>query len=444
MLAGAVAALYNRCLLSQYRWGGSAVLVVMLVGLATIALVLAVGRGRATLRALRKIAPGPLRTTTPLVSILVPARNEAANIEACVGSLLAQDYPAFEVIVLDDQSTDGTGALVARLAGEDGRLSLLQGSALPPGWTGKNFALAQAAAAAGGDWLLFTDADTRHEPQALSASMREVERSGVDFLSLLTFQVLGSAWERVVQPVVLAVIALATPLRAINDPAHPQTAFANGQFILVRRQVYEALGGHAAVRAEIVEDCQLAQLAKQTGCALLLADGQRLVSTRMYRGFRDLWEGWSKNAFLGPGGRLPIAFGGLAFITLLGVVPFAAWAMAAFAAVEQPDAQQALLLGLATLHLLVLLYAWSKMLRGFGVRWPYVLALPVGALVLDAILVNSAYRHVSGRGVAWKGRRYDQGAGARAPGTGGPTAARGRGEVSMNRPECSEESALGR
>lgn len=214
-------------------------------------------------------------------------------------------------------------------------------------------------------------------------------------------------------PVVAAVVGLATPVQAVNDPKRTGTAFALGQFILIRRRAYEGMGGHAAVRAEILEDCELARLAKQAGFALLLADGRALVRARMYRGFRDLWEGWTKNAFLGPGGRVSIALGGLAFITLLGVGPFAAWALAAIAVARQPLEHDMLLLGLASLHLVVLLCGWSKVCRGFQVGWPYPLALPVGALVLDAILINSAYRHLAGRGVAWKGRRYGRESGTR-------------------------------
>ncbi|MBI4494875.1 MAG: glycosyltransferase [Chloroflexi bacterium] len=388
-------------------------LILALVALASLALGAAVLRVRTSLGALRAVTPGPLPEPAPRVSILVPARNEAANIVACLRSLLAQDYPRFEVIVLDDQSTDGTGELVAQLAGADRRLRLLQGQPLPAGWTGKNFALAQAAALARGDWLLFTDADTLHEPQTLTAALSTAERRGLDFLSLATGQVLGGVWERLVVPVVAAVVGLATPVQAVNDPKRTGTAFALGQFILIRRRAYEGMGGHAAVRAEILEDCELARLAKQAGFALLLADGRALVRARMYRGFRDLWEGWTKNAFLGPGGRVSIALGGLAFITLLGVGPFAAWALAAIAVARQPLEHDMLLLGLASLHLVVLLCGWSKVCRGFQVGWPYPLALPVGALVLDAILINSAYRHLAGRGVAWKGRRYGRESGTR-------------------------------
>lgn len=383
-------------------------LLVTTLGACAVAL-----RTRASLGSIPTVVPGPIPEQVPLVSVIVPARNEAANIGRCLEGLLAQDYPNFEVILVDDQSTDGTGEIAAALQQRDPRLRVVPGRTLPSGWTGKCFAVSQGAALARGEWLLFTDADTVHHPQTLSALVRESTRQGADLLSLMTLQVLGSFWERVVQPVVLGALVLAAPFRAANDPARRDFAIANGQVMFVRRTVYDALGGHASVRSEIVEDFALARKVKQAGYRLLFLNGMPLVRARMYQGLSDLWTGWTKNAYLGPGGGLPLAVGGLVLITTLGLGPFLAWGAAVASTMLSPNAKSARVLGLATLHVGAVLYGWAKVCKSvFQLPRRYAFGLPLGALILDAILINSAYRHLSGRGVTWKGREYREHQGA--------------------------------
>ena len=255
------------------------------------------------------------------VSVLVPARNEAANIEACVRSLLAQDYSRWELLVLDDQSEDATGAILARLAAEDGRLRVLPGGPLLPGWLGKANACRQLAAAARGDWLLFTDADTVHRPPALRRALALAEARQVGLLSLFPRQITGTWSERLVVPLMhLAVYGL-LPLSAMRRLRSPAFAAANGQYLLVRRAAYDAAGGHATVRAQVLEDVALARAVKRAGHRIDLADGGDLVRTRMYRGAGEVWAGFSKNFFAFFNHSLPFLGVGLLGLTVLYVAP---------------------------------------------------------------------------------------------------------------------------
>ncbi|MCA9739187.1 MAG: glycosyltransferase [Gemmatimonadetes bacterium] len=344
----------------------------------------------------------------PLVSVIVPARNEALSIEECVGSLLASTYPRFEVIVVDDRSTDDTAARVRAFA--DPRLAVLEGEDLPPGWFGKPWACWQGAREATGDVLLFTDADTWHGPELLEHAVRELDVSGADALTLLGDQRMGSFWERVVQPQMFFLIAARYPdLRKLyrtplQDPARWPEAIANGQYILVRRSVYDAVGGHETVRHEVVEDLRLAQELVRGGHAFLLREARGRFATRMYRSLGDLVGGWSKNVWTGsrqsvsgPLGRVLLPAGVLALLTLWVVPPLAL--LAALAGVGGT----AFLVWAAITTGIVFLF-WAVAGARFGTRWFYGFAAPLGAAVTVWILIRSAWR---GSRIEWKGRTYE-------------------------------------
>ena len=212
--------------------------------------------------------------------------------------ILGQDYPHFEVIVLDDRSTDATPTILRELAEGSRDLRVLQGAELPPGWAGKPHALHQAAGAARGEWLCFVDADTSLSPNALSSVHAKAVETGADLFTIMTFQVLGSFWEKTVMPLVMTALAVGFSPRRVNDP-RTRDAIANGQFILIRRAAYEAIGGHAAVRDRIVEDKAIAERVKQGGYRLIVADGMQAARTRMYTSLASMWEGWTKNIYLG-------------------------------------------------------------------------------------------------------------------------------------------------
>jgi chlorobactene glucosyltransferase len=345
----------------------------------------------------------------PRVSVLVPARNEAHNIRHCAQALLAQDYPNYEVLVLEDRSTDATPAILAELSVHDPRLGVLHGAELPPGWAGKPHALHQAASAASGEWLLFVDADTFLAPNAVSAALAAAEAAGADLFTVMTEQVTGSFWERVVMPLVMTALSVGFSPRRVND-ASKRDAVANGQFILIRRAVYDALGGHLRLKHHIVEDKALAELVKWSGYRLVVADGRGVAQTRMYTSLAQMWEGWTKNIYLGlsdhPAMLLLGAFG--AFLALVAALFLPAWPLLGGYWILQGGGwpalvvlAQALLVWAALLGMRMSVNAQMKIPRA------YALTTPLGAGIFAAMMLTSAFRVLSGRGVTWKGRRYD-------------------------------------
>lgn len=249
------------------------------------------------LRRLRRLDSYPLPSRWPHVSILVPARNEEANIGPCVRSLLAQAYPDFQVAVLDDQSGDRTWQILTGLAAEDERLYLIKGHDLPPGWLGKHWACHQLAQAAGSELLLFTDADTRHHPFALRDAVAALLAEEVDLLTALPRQEVGSWAERLVVPLIPWSIIAFVPLSLAYRLRWPMLSATVGQFMLFRRRAYEAIGGYVAVRDEVVDDLALGRRIKVQGRRWRLLDGGGRIDCRMYRTFEQVYEGLSKNLF---------------------------------------------------------------------------------------------------------------------------------------------------
>ena len=368
------------------------------------------------LRALRSwprppFAPPPSPESAPFVTICVPARDEERSIEACVRSLLGQDYPAnrCEVVVVDDRSTDATPAILARLRAQDERLHVHQGAPLPNGWQGKCWALHQAVQCANpaATFLLFTDADTVHDPRMLSSVVSFAEDHGIDLLSLGPDQELGTESERVLLPMILALSVTANgTLAEVNDPTRVDVAKAVGQFILFRASAYGRIGGHEAVRAEIVEDFAIARVAKNSGCRLLLADGRHLVRTRMYRSAREIWDGLSKNTFdevqRHPGGALVALLG----LPLLAAAPYVLALVGAGRLRRRARPSDAMLLLQSKAQCLALLAVGRAAASAWHLPARYGLAQPIASLFLWGIMANSTWRNVSGRGVVWKGRTY--------------------------------------
>ena len=230
----------------------------------------------------------------PLVSILVPAKDEAGVIEACLASLCAQDYPNIEILVVDDRSQDETAAIVTRWAARDSRIRLLRVFELPPHWTGKTHALHQCQKLARGKWLFFVDADTRLHPSCLSIALRDCLDAGAGMESIMPSLTSESFCVNVAQPLCSMHLMVLYRLSQMNNPACKETAFANGQFILIRRDVYRAIGGHEAVRTQVVEDIQLARLARAHDVPLRVVLGPQLASVRMYSTVRGMVSGWSR------------------------------------------------------------------------------------------------------------------------------------------------------
>jgi chlorobactene glucosyltransferase len=349
-------------------------------------------------------------TTDPLVSIIVPARDEEENIRRCVTSLLDQDYGNYEVIAVDDGSTDATGTILDDLAfthPHGDRLWTLRLRDLPKGWAGKPHAIHRGVQEASGDWFLFTDADTWHAPNALRSVMKQAMQEKIDLLTLGTEQELPNFWDRVLMPMAYLGISMQYPPYLVNDPASP-VAIANGQFILIRRSTYEQVGGYARpeLRGALVDDRDLARVVKGSGFTLRFLDGRDLVHVHMYRSFRDTWRGWRKNAYLGSRGGLPfvlLELLGLPCIAILPfLVPFLAWSSRRKSG------------GLTVFEALLVTFLevgsvalYRDMLnKELAIPWYYTLTHPLAGAVFEGILVQSAMRILTHKGVDWRGRNY--------------------------------------
>lgn len=336
----------------------------------------------------------------PTLSIIVPARNEERQVEPCVRSLLAQEYPRFEVIVVDDRSEDRTREILERLAAADARLRIIHGQPLPDGWIGKPWALHQGAQVAGGEWLLFTDADTYHEPRASASVIAYAKRKSADIVSLLTTQRFETFSERAVLPTILWMIAFAVgSLEAINDPKRLDAAIFNGQYLLFERRAHDALGGHAAVRGCIAEDYALANIVKQDGrFQARLAGAADLVYTRMYRSLREIWDGFSKNLYVAAENKPVQAVLGTAALAALSPLPVAVLLRALAKGERRRAARMGAVLAAASLAAEAGMRQ-SRFPAGSGAYFP------LGIAAMLAIFLNSAWQHRSGR-VSWRGREY--------------------------------------
>lgn len=344
----------------------------------------------------------------PLVSICIPARNEENNIRRCVEAALGQDYPNIEVIVLDDRSTDATLTQLAEIASRDSRLIPINGSDLPVGWAGKPHALFQASAVARGEWLCFVDADTFLEPQAVSSVYAKALETEADLFTVMTRQILGSFWEKVVMPLVMTALSVGFSPRKVNDPSR-RDAVANGQFIFIKRSIYNLIGGHEKVKDQIVEDKAISEQVKWNGHRLVMADGMKVVSTRMYTSLATMWEGWTKNIYLGlrdhPAMLLLGAFGAL--LALIAAIFLPAWPLLGLIWHFNDGDWMALVVIIESIFVWgYLIYVRAKVAFNMRIsRW-YALTTPLGAGVFASMMLTSAWKVLSGQGVTWRGRNY--------------------------------------
>ena len=366
---------------------------------------------------LRRSSPRFLGPNAPLVTTIIPAKDEEDKLGDCLNSVRAQDYPNLEILVVDDRSTDDTAAIARRASESDPRVRLISIEQLPEGWTGKTHALHVATAEARGDWLWYLDADTRHAPESLSVMMAYARSSNAVLASLLPEMRCDSFWEKVVQPLAGIVLMRSFPLFRVNRDTHA-LAFANGQYILITRAAYDASGGHEAVREKFVEDIYLAKRVKALGLPIRTAMTTDLSSTRMYTGLPQLVKGWSRILYDALGrkpwplvGKIvePLVFsqtGDVALIVALAMVllgntgPFALC-----------------LLGLAVLHqilktsVLYRMYRWSSPASAGYAAW-----YSVAGVVMDWVCLRSLWMCLTGK-VTWRGTSYgpraDDGASSR-------------------------------
>jgi len=338
----------------------------------------------------------------PSVSVIVPARNEEACLGACLQSLVVQNDVQnnpqngvpLEIIVVNDHSTDRTREIAQSFAGPQVRV--IEAGPLPAGWTGKNNAVAAGSGEARGQWLLFTDADTTHLPGSLARSLEEAKRHGAGLLSYSPEQIVKSPWEKAIMPVIFAELATSFRPSQVSDPNSPAAA-ANGQYILITREAYDAVGGHAAIAGNLLEDVALARAVKRSGRKIFFRYGGDAVRTRMYRSFAQLREGWTKNlALLFPTPARLAALRALEFVLIV-----ASLAISVVAALHGrwPSAAVAAMLSV-TLYALFL-----TRIRRANFSWDANTLALLGLPLFAYLLLRSKSAHAKGS-VLWKGRKY--------------------------------------
>lgn len=326
------------------------------------------------------------------VSVLVPARDEERSIEACVRSLATQAHgcAAYEVLVLDDGSSDATAAIVETLAQELRFVRLVRGAPLPPGWRGKNWACAQLAREAGGDLLLFCDADTTHAPDAVRGTVGRLIAERLDLLSLMPRQRCETLIERITIPLLHFFYLTFFPAFMLSRSTDPRFSAANGQFLLFRRSAYQAIGGHESIRASVVDDLALARRIREEGLRLAVGDGAELVECRMYRSGAEVIAGFSKNLYAALGEKTSRA-------VAIGVMLIALFVVPPIATIVEPS----IAWGAATAAGLALRARSAIRARE---PWPYILLHPLSIAIAVAVLFRSMALTLSGRAVLWKGR----------------------------------------
>jgi chlorobactene glucosyltransferase len=340
----------------------------------------------------------------PTVSVILPARNEEANLERCLRSLLAAEYPHFEVVVVDDRSEDATPAILARIAAEDSRVVPVAGAPLPGEWYGKPWACWQGYKVATGDLLLFTDADTAHGPEVLARAVSALVTESADMLTLMPRQEMPGFWERVIQPVLILVIGVRFgTMERLNRNRDPRRALANGQFILTTRGAYERVGGHERVRHTVIEDMLLARAYVGDGLRIRFALADRDIRTRMYASLRQAVDGWTKNIFVGllesfgSRGKAYAAATAALLLPILFLLPVAA--VVAGIILGRPPL---LAFGVTGFLGCSLLIGYVLYLAGESARWGVV--HPLGAVLFTWVLLRATARGT--RRIEWKGRTY--------------------------------------
>lgn len=336
----------------------------------------------------------------PVVSVIVPARNEEASLGACLESLVAQSGIDFEIIVVDDESMDRTVAIARSYVNSRAenvlarrpQVTVISAAPLVDGWTGKNNAMSAGAKVARGKWLLFTDADTVHRPGSLGRAVAEAEQNQAALLSYSPEQEVRGFWEKAVMPVIFAELAATYPPQKVSDPASPIAA-ANGQYLLISRAAYDAVGGHTKIAGDLLEDVAMARMVKSSGRKILFRYGDDSVRTRMYRNWAHMKEGWTKNLallFKHPVRHAVMllafwAFSWIAFVLAVAGIASGDWKVA--------------------YYVLPMFFWYGRIARANFRPVTNMIAIVFGVPLASYLLLSAAYRYRTG-GVLWKGRTY--------------------------------------
>lgn len=343
----------------------------------------------------------------PTLTLVVAARNEESNIEPCLTSLLAQDYPGLEVIVVNDRSTDATGSIIRGLAEKDARVQVIDIDSLPEGWCGKNNAMQRGIQQGRGEWILMHDADCRQVcPRTLRLAMQYAVDTRADMLSLMPEHRYESFWERYLLPILTGVLMIWFRPSRVNDP-RKRHAFANGMFMLIRRSAYDAIGTHEAVRGAPMEDMAIARRVKTQGLSLRLAPTTGLFTVRMYTSLSQIVRGWER-IFAGVFDSVLGLIKVLLVLIGRGLTPFAtaaiAWAMVASGAVPADWWLTAAIISSAGLVAqLVMMARFSVHLKS---RWTYGLTYPLACFMVAVLVVMAMFKLRPGSKIVWRGTVY--------------------------------------
>jgi hopene-associated glycosyltransferase HpnB len=356
----------------------------------------------------------------PRVTIIVPARNEASMLPRTVPTVCAQDYPDLSVIVVDDQSDDASPQILEKLTSQHANLTVVRAADRPAGWCGKPWAVMQGVERAAmlrshaepetrdSELLLFTDADIEFHPQAVRQAVRLFSAGPYDLVSLFPQLVFSCTSERIGLTGLVTVLALGYPAGVVNNPKSKQ-ALAAGGFILVRRDVYDSIGGHAAVKNQVIEDINLARAIKSAGHRLHIRLTDDLLTTRMYENLPDLWEGLAKNAYAGVDHRPDKFILGSVLAALVAVLPpvyFVVSLVAALLAYPETPPKLWAIVGVCALINLLICGIHRRTVRHFRLPAWHAWLMPVSLGFYQIIAIHSVYQHLFKGGAMWKGRRY--------------------------------------
>jgi chlorobactene glucosyltransferase len=340
---------------------------------------------------IRRLRRGDRPEREPFVSVIIPARNEARNIDRTIRALLASRYGSFELIVIDDRSTDGTGVIAHSIA--DARLVVVDGEEPPPAWLGKPWALHQGSLRARGELLLFVDADILYDPDALAAGVAYLQKSGRAMITLLPDVQMRGFWEHVAMPNLAFSIFVIAPAWLANRTSAPLLAIGGGTGNLIRRDVYDAVGGHAALKGAVVDDIALARLVRSSGSPTEGVRAEEFVSVRMYHGLREIVEGFTKNGFAVFGRSYVAVVLVLAIVAAGNLLPFV------LAAAGDP-------LSIATVAVIILIRV--ILFAALGYSLPAAIFLhPLMILLWGWIMLRSMWITGVRRRLPWRGRVYD-------------------------------------